>query len=133
LPSLALDVDLPEDLAIIAARFHGHCHRKALGGIRADVALLEAAGIEVHAPDTGCCGMAGAFGFRRETYDASVRIADLALLPAVRAAAPATLIVADGFSCREQIETLSGRATLHLAEVLARALPSVTRRLPAFA
>ena len=113
------------------ALVHGHCHRKALGGIQADIALLEAAGLEVHAPDTGCCGMAGAFGFRRETYEASVRIADLALLPRVRAASPATLIVADGFSCREQIEGLTGRVTLHLAEVLARSLPSATERRPA--
>jgi FAD/FMN-containing dehydrogenase/Fe-S oxidoreductase len=109
------------------ALVHGHCHRKALGGIRADLALLDAAGVEVQAPDTGCCGMAGAFGFRRETYEASVRIADLALLPAVRAAAPATLIVADGFSCREQIEALTGRATVHLAQVLARALLQRTK------
>ncbi|HXF54374.1 MAG TPA: FAD-binding oxidoreductase, partial [Hyphomicrobiaceae bacterium] len=112
------------------ALVHGHCHRKALGGIQADIALLEAAGLDVHAPDTGCCGMAGAFGFRRETYEASVRIADLALLPRVRVASPATLIVADGFSCREQIEDLTGRVTLHLAEVLARSLPRGASSLP---
>ncbi|MDW8469358.1 MAG: FAD-linked oxidase C-terminal domain-containing protein [Burkholderiales bacterium] len=104
------------------ALVHGHCHRKALAGIAADLALLEAAGMEVHAPDTGCCGMAGAFGFRRETYGASVRIAERSLLPEVRRTSPATLIVADGFSCREQIEALTGRPTLHLAEALARAL-----------
>jgi Fe-S oxidoreductase len=66
--------------------------------------------------------MAGSFGFRPETYAASLRIAELALLPKVRAAAPDTLIVADGFSCREQIEALAARRTLHLAEVLARAV-----------
>jgi FAD/FMN-containing dehydrogenase/Fe-S oxidoreductase len=104
------------------ALVHAHCHQKALGGIKADLALLAAAGLEVDAPETGCCGMAGSFGFRPETYEASLRIAELALLPKVRAAAPDTLIVADGFSCREQIESLAARRTLHLAEVLARAV-----------
>jgi Fe-S oxidoreductase len=88
----------------------------------ADTALLRAAGLEVDAPDTGCCGMAGSFGFRRETEAASRRIAELALLPRLRAAGPDTRVVVDGFSCREQIESLSGRLTQHLAEVLAGAL-----------
>ena len=85
------------------------------------MALLEAAGIETSAPDTGCCGMSGAFGMRPETYATSVTIGRLAVLPKVQAAAAETLIVADGFSCREQIEGLGGRSTLHLAEVLAKA------------
>jgi len=104
------------------ALVHGHCHQKALGGIKPDLALLEAAGMEVEAPDTGCCGMAGSFGFRPETYATSVKIAEMGVLPRVRAAPPGTLIVANGFSCREQIEGLAGRGTLHLAEVLARGL-----------
>jgi Fe-S oxidoreductase len=104
------------------ALLHGHCHQKALGGMRPDVALLEAAGIETAAPDTGCCGMSGAFGFRAETYATSVKIGNLSVLPKVNGTAPDTLIVADGFSCREQIEGLAGRGTLHLAEVLARSL-----------
>ena len=103
------------------ALLHGHCHQKALGGMHADLALLSAAGIDAEAPDTGCCGMAGSFGMRPETYEASVKIANLVLLPKVKAAAPETLIVADGFSCREQIEGLAGRETLHIAEVLAKA------------
>jgi Fe-S oxidoreductase len=102
------------------ALLQGHCHQKALGGTAPDVRLLRAAGVEVDAPDAGCCGMAGSFGFRRETEAASRRIAELSLLPRVRAAQADTFIVADGFSCREQIEGLSGRETLHLAEVLAR-------------
>jgi FAD/FMN-containing dehydrogenase/Fe-S oxidoreductase len=102
------------------ALLQGPCHQKALGGTAADVKLLRAAGVEVEAPDSGCCGMAGSFGFRRETEAASRRIAELALLPRVRAAQADTFIVADGFSCREQIESLSGRETLHLAEVLVR-------------
>jgi Fe-S oxidoreductase len=104
------------------ALVHAHCHQKALGGQRADLALLDAAGLEVHAPDTGCCGMAGAFGFRPETYETSVKIAGLSVLPKVKAAAPDTLVVANGFSCREQIESLGGLKTLHLAEVLAKSL-----------
>ena len=103
-----------------SALLHGHCHQKALGSTKADVALLEAAGIETSAPDTGCCGMAGSFGFRPETYDTSVKVANLQLLPKVKGAAAGTLIVANGFSCREQIEGVGGRETLHLAEVLAK-------------
>ena len=104
------------------ALVHGHCHQKALGGLRPDLELLAAAGIEASAPDTGCCGMAGSFGFRSETYDASLKIAGLSLLPAVRATPAESMIIANGFSCREQIEGLSGRATRHLAEVLADTL-----------
>ena len=81
---------------------------------------LNAAGLDAQAPDTGCCGMAGAYGFKPEHFATSQRIGELALLPAVRAAAADTLIVADGFSCREQIEQGTGRGTLHLAEALAR-------------
>ena len=77
---------------------------------------------DAEAPDTVCCGMAGSFGYRPETYEASLKIANLSLLPAVRAAAPDTMIIANGFSCREQIESLSGRETLHLAEALAATL-----------
>ena len=104
------------------ALVQGHCHQKSLGGLDDDLALLAAAGLEVDAPDTGCCGMSGAFGFKPEHYEVSRRIAELELLPRVRASAPATLLVANGFSCREQIEGLARRPTLHLAEVLARAL-----------
>jgi Fe-S oxidoreductase len=104
------------------ALLHGHCHQKALGSTKADVALLEAAGIETSAPETGCCGMAGAFGFRQETYETSVKIGNLSVLPKVKGASAETLIVANGFSCREQIEDLGGRDTLHLADVLARTL-----------
>ena len=97
--------------------FHGHCHQKALWGTKADLALLAGAS----APDTGCCGMSGSFGYRPEFYEASLRIAGLELLPALERA-PAARVVADGFSCREQIEGLSGRPTLHLAELLSAAL-----------
>jgi len=106
------------------ALVHGHCHQKALGGMREDLALLSQAGMQVDAPDMGCCGMAGSFGFRPETYEASLKIAGLALMPKVRGLGRESLVVANGFSCREQIEDLSGRETLHLAEVLARGLPT---------
>jgi Fe-S oxidoreductase len=102
---------------------HGHCHQKALWGTAADARLLERAGCEVLAPDTGCCGMAGAFGYRPQFYETSTRIAGLALLPALGAAPQAT-VLASGFSCREQIQSLGARPTLHLAELLARALPA---------
>jgi len=101
---------------------HGHCHQKSLGGTDAQLALIEASGARASAPDTGCCGMAGSFGFKSRHYAASRRVAELALLPALRASERDAVIVADGFSCREQIESLSGRETLHLAELLARGL-----------
>jgi FAD/FMN-containing dehydrogenase/Fe-S oxidoreductase len=104
------------------ALLHGHCHQKALGSTKADVALLQAAGIDVAAPDTGCCGMSGSFGFKPETYATSVKIANLSVLPKLNAADKDAFIVANGFSCREQIEDLGGRETLHLAEVLAKGL-----------
>ena len=99
---------------------HAHCHQKALWGTSDDVALLRNAGAELLTPDTGCCGMSGSFGYRPEFYATSKRIARLALLPALEAAPDAT-IVASGFSCREQIEGLAGRPTLHPAELLAHA------------
>jgi len=99
---------------------HAHCHQKALWGSGDDVELLRKAGAEVLTPDTGCCGMSGSFGYRPEFYQTSRRIAGLALLPALQAATDAT-VVASGFSCREQIEGLAARPTLHLAEILASA------------
>ncbi len=105
------------------ALLHGHCHQKALGGIEAEGRLLRAAGCDVDAPDSGCCGMAGAFGMMPAHQQASRAIGEAVLLPRVRAAGSDTLVVANGFSCREQIEHLGGRTTMHLAEVLAGALP----------
>jgi Fe-S oxidoreductase len=98
---------------------HGHCHQKALWGMKAERALL--AGLDLKTPDSGCCGMSGSFGYRPEFYDASLRIAGLELLPALERM-PTARVLADGFSCREQIEALSGRPTLHLAELLSASL-----------
>lgn len=98
---------------------HGHCHRKALWGMDATMRVLEAMGAQAHFADAGCCGMAGAFGFEAgEHYDVSVKAGELELLPAVRAAAPDTIVIGDGFSCREQIAQMTDRQALHLADVV---------------
>jgi FAD/FMN-containing dehydrogenase/Fe-S oxidoreductase len=104
---------------------HGHCHHHAVMGMDADRELLERLGMGFEVLDSGCCGMAGAFGFEAEHYAVSVTAAERVLLPAVRAAAPGTLVLADGFSCREQIFQLSGRRALHLAEAAARQLSNI--------
>jgi len=97
---------------------HGHCHQKALMTMGHEEAVLRKMGVTLDAPDTGCCGMAGAFGFEADKFAVSQAIGERVVLPTVRAAAPDTLIVADGFSCREQIEQATGRRAIHLAQVL---------------
>jgi Fe-S oxidoreductase len=105
------------------AVLHGHCHQKAVIGMDEQIETLKAAGLDVDVPESGCCGMAGAFGFERgEKYRVSVAAGERVLLPRVREADEDTLIVAAGFSCREQISQLTDRTALHPAEVLARAL-----------
>jgi FAD/FMN-containing dehydrogenase/Fe-S oxidoreductase len=101
---------------------HGHCHQKALVGTAPTVAALTWAGYEVSEVDSGCCGMAGAFGFEREHYDVSVALGNRRLAPAVKAAAADTEVVAPGISCRQQIEHLAGRHAMHPAEALWQAL-----------
>jgi FAD/FMN-containing dehydrogenase/Fe-S oxidoreductase len=113
---------LPEQAPAMRARVHGHCHHKALLGMSGEMALLRRVGIAAQPIESGCCGMAGAFGFRPESYPLSVKAAELGLLPAVRTAAADELIVASGYSCREQIEQLSARKAIHAAEAVARAL-----------
>ena len=100
------------------ALLHGHCHHKAVMGMGADESVLGKMGVEHELLDSGCCGMAGLFGFERQHYDLSVAIGDRKLLPAVREAACDSFIVTDGFSCRMQIEDLTGRSALHLAEAM---------------
>jgi FAD/FMN-containing dehydrogenase/Fe-S oxidoreductase len=104
------------------ALVHGHCHHKAVMGFTAESAVLAQAARDVEILDSGCCGMAGSFGFKREHSEISQRIGELAVLPAVRGAAANELIVADGFSCREQIAQGTSRRALHTAEVLHLAL-----------
>ncbi|MBN9508689.1 MAG: FAD-binding protein [Alphaproteobacteria bacterium] len=106
-----------------AAHVHGHCHQKSFGAFPATLALLQKVpGLSVRPITSSCCGMAGAFGYQTETQAVSQAMAELSLLPAVRAAAPDDLIVADGTSCRAQIADLSGRRAVHSVQVLAAAL-----------
>jgi Fe-S oxidoreductase len=101
------------------ALLHGHCHHKATGGIDSEQKLLERMGVEVEALDSGCCGMAGGWGYEAGHYDVSVACGERVLLPKIREASRDTLVVADGFSCRSQIEQGgTGRHGLHLAQVL---------------
>ena len=97
---------------------HGHCHQKALVGTAPTTAMLKAVGYEVSEVDSGCCGMAGSFGFEKEHYDLSTKIANRRLVPAVNATAPEITIVAPGISCRQQIEHLTGRKAQHPAELI---------------
>jgi Fe-S oxidoreductase len=105
------------------ALVHAHCHHKALMRIDGEKQVLEEMGVRLRVLDSGCCGMAGAFGFEPKHYDVSMKVGERVLLPAVRAAAPDTHVVADGFSCREQIRQGTGRRALHLAELIALAIP----------
>jgi FAD/FMN-containing dehydrogenase/Fe-S oxidoreductase len=100
------------------ALMHAHCHHKAIIGTAAETRLLEAMGVELDTPETGCCGLAGSFGYEREHYDVSMKIGEHVLLPAVRKAPKDALVIADGFSCRSQIEHATRRKALHFAEVL---------------
>jgi len=100
------------------ALFHGHCHHKAIMKIDADRQLLERLGLDFEVLDSGCCGMAGAFGFEKDHYDVSIACAERMLLPKVRGAPRDTLIVTDGFSCREQIRQTTDRRALHIAQVV---------------
>jgi FAD/FMN-containing dehydrogenase/Fe-S oxidoreductase len=100
---------------------HGHCHHKAVfGGPASEIALLRRAGANVEQIKAGCCGMAGPFGFEAEKFEVSKTIANDGLMPAVEAAGPMTVLLADGFSCREQIQQLGHKQALHFAELLAR-------------
>jgi FAD/FMN-containing dehydrogenase/Fe-S oxidoreductase len=113
------------ELAPIAAKalLHGHCHQKSFGAMAAtERALGLIPGLDVQTIESSCCGMAGAFGYQAETYEMSLAMGELSLLPRVREAEKATLIVADGFSCRHQIRDATKRAPIHVAEALDRSL-----------
>ncbi|WP_435101723.1 FAD-binding and (Fe-S)-binding domain-containing protein [Arhodomonas sp. AD133] len=112
-------LDLPqlEGRALV----HLHCHQRALFGVAGTRRLLERLGLEVEILDSGCCGMAGAFGFDPDKIEVSLKVGEEVLLPAVRGADAQTLIVSDGYSCREQIAQTTERRALHTAEVLALA------------
>ena len=104
------------------ALLHGHCHQKAMVGTAPTVAALTWAGYDVSEVDSGCCGMAGSFGFEREHYDISVALGNRRLAPAVKAVPADTTVVAPGISCRQQIEHLAGRRAKHPAEAVWEAL-----------
>ncbi|HEX7083957.1 MAG TPA: FAD-binding and (Fe-S)-binding domain-containing protein [Gaiellaceae bacterium] len=106
------------------ALVHGHCHYRAIErGMDCDKQVLDRLGLDYEILDTGCCGMAGSYGYHAgDHYDVSVTVAEKTLLPRIREAGGDTLLIADGFSCREQIEQLGDRHALHLAEVLRLAL-----------
>ncbi|MFM0738838.1 FAD-binding and (Fe-S)-binding domain-containing protein [Paraburkholderia xenovorans] len=113
-PALAADVVV-----------HGHCHQKALFGMQGDTALLTKLGVKWKLLDTGCCGMAGSFGFNAEHHALSEKIGEDTLFPAVRDATAAnaeTIVLTNGFSCREQIEQGTGRHAMHIAQLAQRAL-----------
>ena len=116
-------VALPEKRALL----HGHCHQKAFDALAATKSVLQLIpGLAVEVVESSCCGMAGSFGYEAAHYDISMRMAELSLLPALREADPATLIVADGTSCRHQIadgmRASGGRAAVHVVRALERAL-----------
>lgn len=126
------DHPVPGDRAFDASRlgegvtaiFHGHCHQKSLFGSDTSTAALHRllGPARVRELDSGCCGMAGAFGFARHRFDLSMQIGELTLLPAARQARPDDLVVAPGSSCRHQVHDGAGRTALHPVEVLALAL-----------
>ena len=102
---------------------HGHCHQKSFGAFKpVEQVLRLVPGLDVETIESSCCGMAGAFGYGADTYQASIEMAELSLLPAVRRADGDTLIVADGTSCRHQIKDGAAREAIHVARVLAMSL-----------
>ena len=105
------------------ARVHGHCHQKAFGAFPGALAMLRLIPkLSAQPIASSCCGMAGTFGYQTETEATSRAMAEAALLPAVRAAAPHDYIVADGTSCRHQIRDLSGREAIHSVRLMEQAL-----------
>jgi len=104
------------------ALVHGHCHHKSIMGMQAESELLDRLGLDYQIPDSGCCGMSGSFGFEEGKYDVSMGAGERVLLPKVREAGRDTLIITNGFSCREQIAQATPRQALHIAEVLRMAL-----------
>ena len=113
------------------ALLHGHCHQKAFDVMGPVQKVLRAVpGLNVELIQSSCCGMAGSFGYQRETIDVSLKMAELSLLPAVRKADAQTIIVADGTSCRSQIEDGTGREAIHVAQVLAKSLSAANASSP---
>lgn len=118
-------LSLPLGPVAAKAMVHGHCHQKSFGAFKpVEQVLRLVPGLNVETIESSCCGMAGAFGYGADTYQASMEMAELSLLPAIRRADDTTLVVADGTSCRHQIKDGAGRGALHVARVLAMSLDS---------
>jgi Fe-S oxidoreductase len=116
LQKYAPDAELPQ--LARKALVQKHCHHQSVMGFDAEKEVLERLGVDADLPDTGCCGLAGSWGFEREKYDVSMECGERVLFPKVREASPETVIVADGFSCRTQIEQGTERRAVHLAQLI---------------
>jgi FAD/FMN-containing dehydrogenase/Fe-S oxidoreductase len=101
---------------------HGHCHHKSVMKMKDERTLLQRMGAQMKEPESGCCGMAGSFGYEKDKYAVSLKVGERVLLPAVREATNSTIILTDGFSCRSQIEQQTDRHALHLADVMQMAM-----------
>jgi len=116
-------LDLPLGAVTQRAVVHGHCHQKSFDAFGAVGAVLKLVpGLSVETVESSCCGMAGSFGYGKDTVDVSLAMGELSLLPAVRKAPAEAVIVADGTSCRHQIHDGTGRSAIHVAQLLARSL-----------
>jgi Fe-S oxidoreductase len=104
------------------ALLHPHCHHRAVLRLDDEIAVMKKLGLDLTVLDAGCCGMAGVFGFDQEHYEVSIGAGERVLLPEVRAAASETMVVASGFSCREQLAQTTNRRVWHVAEVLREAI-----------
>ncbi len=112
------------------ARVHVHCNEYAVLKPEAERQLLDGMGLDFEVLDSGCCGMAGSFGFEKEHYEVAMRCGERVLLPAVREAEEATLIVSNGYSCREQIAQATDREALHLAQIIRMAMRGESEARP---
>lgn len=121
------EVELPR--LELEALVQGHCHDKSVLRFEQERKLFERMGLQANVPDSGCCGLAGSFGFEDEKYDVSVACGERVILPEVRAASKETVIIADGFSCREQIRQHTDRMPLHTAQVLKMAMSNGSARV----
>lgn len=125
----APDFEIPK--LKMKAIVHGHCHHKAIMKMDAEKKLLKKIGLDYEMLDSGCCGMAGYFGYEKgDHYNVSIKAGERILLPAVRNAAKETIVMADGFSCREQIEQETNRKGMHLAQVLQMAIKENQNDMP---
>jgi Fe-S oxidoreductase len=120
LEKFAPDAELPQIRK--RALVQRHCHHQSVMGFDAEQRLLDRLGVQAELPDSGCCGLAGSWGFEKDKHDISMDCGERAIFPKVREAAPDTVVLADGFSCRTQIQQGTGRQAMHLAQLIRDAL-----------